>query len=255
MEEVLLRLDSWVTAILLGLSMLAAWGFGWWRGWVGRGRNRESSGHAFHDASLALLGLLLGFTFSISLAKHEQRRQMVITDTNSIGDFLTCVSLLKDPVRAELMPVLRQYVTVRIAVAKSSWTGAELEQRLEEIAAMQDRMQELVKQAVDGGTPIVVPLVNTFNELTSSHAARLAAARDHLPLAIVIVLCLAAILAMVLTGSRQGATGERQIGATLAFVFLVCMVMQVTMDLNQPQRGLIRVTQEPLERLLRGMGR
>jgi hypothetical protein len=39
------------------------------------------------------------------------------------------------------------------------------------------------------------------------------------------------------------------------FVALVSMVVWVTLDLNQPQRGLITVSQEPLERLLSGMGR
>ncbi len=42
---------------------------------------------------------------------------------------------------------------------------------------MQGRMQELVGEAVDGNPPVAVPLVNTLNEVTSSHAA---ACRPHL---------------------------------------------------------------------------
>jgi hypothetical protein len=33
------------------------------------------------------------------------------------------------------------------------------------------------------------------------------------------------------------------------------MVVWVTLDLNQPERGFIRVSQEPLQRLLSGMGK
>ena len=44
---------------------------------------------------------------------------------------------------------------------------------------MHNRMQALVGEAVDGQTPVVVPLVNTLNGVTSSHAARLAALLDR----------------------------------------------------------------------------
>lgn len=254
MGKMLMELDSTTTAVALGIAMLVGWSLGWWRGKVLRGRQRESSGHTFHDAMLALLGLLLGFTFSISLAKHDQRRQMVITDSNSIGDFLTCVNLLKEPWRGQLSQEIRAYIEIRLALAKKEWQEADLERKLADIESMHGRMQEILRLAIDGGTPVTVPLVNTFNEVTSSHAARLAAARDRLPLNIVLVLCLAATLAMVLNGVRQGEGGERSLGATLGFIFLVCLIIQVTMDLNQPQRGFIRVSQEPLERLLKGMG-
>lgn len=39
----------------------------------------------------------------------------------------------------------------------------------------------------------------------------------------------------------------------LAEVFGIVMVVWVTLDLNQPQRGWITVSQGPLERLLLGM--
>jgi hypothetical protein len=54
----------------------------------------------FTDASMALLGLLLAFTFSLSLARHDQRRLAAIADGNSIGDFYTCATLLKEPGRS-----------------------------------------------------------------------------------------------------------------------------------------------------------
>ena len=39
------------------------------------------------------------------------------------------------------------------------------------------------------------------------------------------------------------------------FVVLVGLVVWVTLDLNQPHRGVITVSQEPLQRLLEGMGK
>jgi hypothetical protein len=250
----LIEVDAWVIAVLLGVAMLAGWALGWWRGQRLPKVERDAP-TKFHDAILALLGLLLAFTFSMALAKHDQRRQMVVTDSNSIGDFSTCVSLLKEPVRGKLQAVIREYVEQRLALVKCPRDEATLQRDLAQIEDMHERMQALVGEAVDGGTPVVVPLVNTLNEVTSSHAARLAARRDRLPASIVLLLFLAAVVAMVAMGRHQGAAGERRLGMTVVFTVLVCMVVWVTLDLNQPQRGWITVSQEPLERLLSGMSK
>ncbi len=253
MSAIFTDVDAWIIAVVLAAAMLAGWSAGWWRGrTVGREKH-DIPASKFNDAILALLGLLLAFTFSISLARHEQRRQMLVTDSNAIGDFYTSVSLLKEPVRGKLQAVVRQYVEHRLSLTKSIVDEATLQQRLGEIQEMHHQMESLVGEAVDEGTPVVVPLVNTLNDLTSSHASRLAALRDRLPPSVVLLLVMAAVISMALLGWQQGASGERHPGATLGFTVLVCMVVWVTLDLNQPQRGWITVSQEPLQQLLKGM--
>jgi hypothetical protein len=250
----LTEVDAWVTAALLAAAMLAGWAVGWWSGCSLSQEAREVPASKFNDAILALLGLLLAFTFSMSLIKHDQRRQMVVTDSNAIGDFYTCVSLLKEPVRGKLQGVVRRYVEHRLALASSVADEATFQQKLDEIQEMHGQMQTLVGKAVDEGTPVVVPLVNTLNAVTSSHAARLMAVRDRLPGSIVLLLFLGAVVSVALIGRQQGASAEWHPGTTVGFAVLVCMVVWVTLDLNQPQRGLITVSQEPLQRLLAGMG-
>jgi hypothetical protein len=114
-------------------------------------------------------------------------------------------------------------------------------------------MELLVAKAVDDDTPVVEPLVETLNGLTSNHAARLAAVRDHLPPSIVLLLFLAAVLSTALLGRQQGIAKEWCLGTTIAFTALVCMVVWVTIDLNQPQRGWITVSQQPMQDLLQSL--
>jgi hypothetical protein len=255
MSTLLVEIDSWVTALGLAVALLGAWAIGAWLGRRLARQQREAPSSKFDDAILALLGLLLAFTFSMSLSKHEQRRQMVVSDSNAIGDFSTCVSLLKEPYRSQLHALLRDYVEKHLALADASADRATFERILDELQEMQGRMQALMGQAVDAGTPVTIPLVNTFNELTSSHAARLSAIRDRLPPSIVLVLALAAVLAMFQVGKHHAVKGERHRGASLGFIALVCLVVWVTLDLNQPYRGLITVSQDPYRRLLSGMGK
>ncbi len=253
MNGILATVDAWLLAVVLAAAMLAAWYGGQWWGRRRAKAGPPAEGGKFPDASVALLGLLLAFTFSMSLAKHDQRRLEVVNDSNAIGDFYTCASLVKEPVRGKLRAVIRTYVEHRLALTTDSPDEATLEKRLGEVGDLQNQMLTLVGEAVDGGTPLAVPLTNTLNELTSSHASRLAAYRDRLPLTIVVLLYLAALVSMLLMGNNQGASGERRTGAVVAFVVLVTITVWVTLDLNQPQRGLITVSQEPMQRLLSGM--
>jgi hypothetical protein len=247
--------DPSITATLLGVAMLGAWAAGWsWGQYLHKGGHEERQ-TKLDEGLLTLLGLLLAFTFSMSLAKHDQRRQMLVVDSNSIGDFYTCASLLKEPVRGKLRAVLREYVELRLSAASPSLDEAELQHKLEETQNQHNAMQALVQEAVDAGTPVVVPLVNTLNEVTSSHAARLSAGRDRLPPNVVLLLCLVALAAMALNGRHPGITGRPRVGAAVGFSVMVALVLWVTLDLNQPHRGWIIVSQEPLQRLLQGMGK
>jgi hypothetical protein len=99
MGGIFAQVDARVTALTLAVAMFATWSAARRIGlrlWTAASESRTTK---FDDASLALLGLLLAFTFSMSLGKHEQRRLMVVADGNAIGDFYTCAGLLDDPVR------------------------------------------------------------------------------------------------------------------------------------------------------------
>ncbi len=251
MNEIGANVDPWIPSCLLIVAMLLGWGLGWWRGRSLRGKEGVTGGSKFGDALIGLLGLLLAFTFSMSLVKHEGRRQMSVSDSNSIGDFYTCIGLLEDPFRSQLQALVKKYVQHRIAMAKPTTDEASLQTALADIREMHTQMQNLVKAAVDRGTPVVVPLVNTFNGVTSNHAARLAAIRDRLPLSIILLLGFSAVLAVAVMGKQQSLVKESTSGATVGFILLVGLVFLIILDLNQPQRGWIRISQEPLELLLK----
>jgi hypothetical protein len=59
-----------------------------------------------------------------------------------------------------------------------------------------------------------------------------------------------AILNALLVGYEQGVVGNPDIVGTICFILLVSLAVYVTLDLNQPGGGEIRVSQEPIERLL-----
>ena len=253
MEEIA-ALDIRVVALILAIMMLAAWQVGKRMG--KRLLHKEDTKPSkFDEASVALLGLLLAFTFGMSIAKHDNRRLAVVADSNAIGDFYTCASLLKEPARTQLQTVIRQYLQLRLELTRGKFRSSDLESALAKFEQLHTQMTEIVGQALNAGTPIAVSLTNTLNDVTSNQASRLAAYRDRLPTAIVILLFACAIVTALLIGREQGAAGSSDIAGTLCFILLVSITVYVTLDLNQPERGWIRVSQEPIERLLTSMNK
>jgi len=245
--------DASIFAVVLAALMAAACAVGWRAGTAARRAGRTEGSATFEDASIALFGLLLAFTFSIALTKHDHRREMVVAHSNAIGDFYTCATLLDDPVRTKLQGVIKEYTTVLLELARHPATGERFEDTLAKLQAMHGRMTVLVGEGIRSGTPIAVPLTDTLNGVTSAHASRLMAVRDRLPGSIVVLLFFAAVVSSGLVGRQLGVAGNLHVSGMTSFVLLVVLAIYVTLDLNQPRQGLITVSQEPMERLLASM--
>jgi len=252
MEGIAAMLDIFVLAAILAVAMLAAW-------YVGKrmGRRLLQRGGAtpskFDDASMALLGLLLAFTFGTSIAKHDQRQLAVVADSNAIGNFYTCASLINDPVRTRLQTAIQEYAQLRLDLTRGEFRSSDLESGLAKFDQLHTRMTDLVAQAASDGAPIAALLTAALNEVKSNQALRLAAYEDRLPSSILILLFASAIITALLAGREQGVAHSSDIAGTVCFILLVSFIVCVTLDLNRPERGLIRVSQEPIERLLSSM--
>ena len=138
----------------------------------------------------------------MALGRYEQRRQGMVAESNAIGHFFTCASLLKEPHRSQLQNLIRDYAKIQLD------TRPEMLQTVGERKAI-DRSQKavaemtaIVDQAIDG-TPEVIPLTNTLNNVTSSTAARIAAFEERMPWSIVVLLFLCSVVPSFLVGERQ----------------------------------------------------
>jgi hypothetical protein len=242
-------------AVCLAVLMALAWTIGWRSGVAARRRGVPPPDTKLDDAALALLGLLLAFTFSMALNKYESRRQAMVTDSNAIGDFYTCATLIPEPGRTRLQDVVREYTRLRVELGRHpSPARDDVDRALARFDQMQGRMTVLVGEAIATGTPIAMPLTNTLNGVTSSQASRLAALRDRVPGSVIFLLGVTAALAAGLVGREQGISPRPSLAGTFAFIVIVALTVYVTLDLNHPTRGFIRISQEPMERLLSSMG-
>ena len=254
MSDIVTGQDIQTIAIILMIVMFAGWGMGRWLGRRLRDRGITQPSK-LADASMALLGLLIAFTFGMSIERHDRRRLAAVADSNSIGDFNTCAAMLTEPTRSKLQAVIQRYAQLRLQTARGLRGNADIESALEKSDEMHDQMTQLVREALNNGTPIAVSLTNTLNAVTSNQASRLSAYRDRLPTSIVVLLFAAAISSIMLIGREEGRSDTPDAAGTILYILLVAIAIYVTLDLNRPERGLIRVSQEPIERLLNSMSK
>src|SRR5262245_1502751 len=256
MLRVIANADPWLAGGLLAALMVAAWSVGRRWGKSGRARAAEPTDSRLGDASLAILGLLLAFTFSMALNKYDRRRDALVNDSSAIGDLYTCASLLPEPVRTTLQTVIRDYTRLRVDVGNTpSPSDEDVARMIARFDAIHARLTDLVRDAIAAGPPIAVPLTQALNEVQTSQAIRLAAIRDRLPAETMLLLAVSACLTSALVGREQAASKKPSLAGTAAFIIIVSLTVCVTVDLNHPTRGVIRTNQEPMQRLLDSMGR
>ena len=255
MDRIIESANPGLIALALAGGMLVCWCLGWWRGRCQPAESGDDPGTKFIDASMALLGLLLAFTFAMTLGWHNERRLAVVAESNAIGDFYTCASLLQEPHRCRLQQVIREYAQQELDTPQESMFQPDETAATQRRRHMYARMTELVDEAIKAGTPIALSLTNTLNGVTSNSASRLNAYQGQLPWNIVLLLFLSSIVPSFLSGEKQGASRKVHFSGSFTFILLVTLVIFVTLDVNQPRGGLIRVSQDSLERAVQSMAK
>ncbi|WP_282295306.1 hypothetical protein [Stenotrophomonas sp. PS02289] len=199
---------------------------------------------------LGLLALLIGFTFSLSLGRYDERRQLVVHEANALGTTWLRTDLLEAGDRARMQEVLRRYVDARVDFANAKTADEEVQQNARTVALQ----NELWRVLVDGtqafrDTPRASLLFTTTNESIDLAAERFAARQDHIPPRILRMLLLFAMLAAALVGYER----PHQRRSTVLLLVLLTLAVGLILDLDRASTGLTHVPQEPMLDLQRSL--
>jgi hypothetical protein len=253
LDRLIFRIDASFVVLLFAAFMLAFWA-------LGRRLGRRLPPDVEHDpesklgdATMALLGLLLAFTFAMSLERHNRRVLMAVDESSAIEDLYNCATLLGDPQRSALQAVSREYAQSEVDAVRRYLPEAEWHQAIERSQKLHARMTDIVSQAIAGGTPIAVNLTDALNGVARAHASRVSADEELLPWTTQLLLLAGAVVAFFLLGRQQGAPRTVRRSATYSFIALVSLAIFVILDLNQPRRGWITVNYDSFNRLVQSM--
>lgn len=231
----------------------------WASAWIGsslRARQRNLN-EASHDdfafvlgAALTLLGLIIGFTFSMAVGRYDQRKNLEEQEANAIGTEYVRADLLPTADAAKVRVLLKDYLDQRILYYR-----ARNEQKLRQIGAQIARLHAemwsaVAIPAVAQPTPVMALTVAGMNDVLNSEGYTQAAWWNRLPIAAWTLLITISIFCNLLVG--YVAHGKS------AFLFLILPIaLSVSFfliaDLDSPRGGVIRVHPQNLERLAQSL--
>ena len=260
-DEFLSRVFINQTAVLAFVSvlllLLAEFGYR-----CGRRSNRRNpdlaKGHGgtIQGAVLGLLGLLLGFTFAMSVARHDTRRHLLVEEANSIGTTWLRSDFLPEGPRDKVRELLREYTELHIEQFDHDFGSPAF---IQVRARVTEVLQELWLHGSAGAEAKPSPLTNSFiaslNETIDLDTSRMVARRNNVPGAVWLLLLLVAGCGAWSSGFVSGAGGFRSVFSQWIFPLLIGVVITLISDIDRPRRGMISISQQPLIDLLETMER
>jgi len=215
-----------------------------------RGGENAGSGQigAVQGAMLGLLGLLLGFSFGGAASRFIERQDLIVQEANAIGTAYLRAELLDEPHGGDIRQTLAQYVRHRLEVSKSLASGYRPETEAE-VAAFHGRLWAGARDGVRAKPEMSEVVLEPVNEVIDLHATRTAAGRKHLPIPVLSLLIACSLLALAVIGFGCGLSGRRSLTMTVSLAILVAATLWITIDLDYPRSGIIRLSDVPLEQL------
>jgi hypothetical protein len=225
-----------LTAVVLWLATLAGWRFN---------QRRQSLTEELRPdfnvvlgAALALLGLVIGFSFSMAGGRYEMRKNYEEAEANAIGTEYVRGDLLPPEDAARVRALLREYLDLRIRYYITRDSG-----ELEKINADTTRLQNDLWVAASGPakaqpTPVAALAVSGMNDVLNSQGYTQDAWWDRIPGAAWGLMFGISLFCNILIGY-----GARRFEWRLFIVLplVVAISFAFIADIDSPRGGLIHI--------------
>jgi hypothetical protein len=195
-------------------------------------------------AVFALLGLLLAFSFHGAASRFDARRALIVQEANAVGTAYLRIDMLPAAAQPGIRNSFRAYLDSRLAAYGKL---PDIEAAMVELARSVSLQREIWGQAVaavrsEGAHPgAVVAVLPAINQMIDIATTRTMAARTHPPPVLYALLFGLALACALLAGLGMTGGRRRNWVHIAGFAIIVVLTVYVTLDLEYPRLGLIRV--------------
>jgi hypothetical protein len=199
-------------------------------------------------ATLTLLGLIIGFSFSMAVSRYDQRKNYEEAEANAIDTEYVRADLLPVADGARVRALLRDYLDQRILFYET-----RDDRQLQRIDAATNQLKADLWSAVQAPaaaqpTPVIGLAVSGMNDILNSQGYTQAAWRNRIPLAAWVLMATIAICCNLLIGyGARRAEAERMLLLVLPLVVSISFFLIA--DIDSPRGGVIRVRPQNLASL------
>ncbi len=201
-------------------------------------------------ATLTLLGLIIGFTFSMAVSRYDQRMNFEEQEANAIGTEYLRVDALPPADAAKIRSLLKLYLDKRIqyyasrdkdAIADINTTTIQIQNQLWAAAIAPAKVQP---------SPLTALAVAGMNDVLNAQGYAQAAWWNRIPAAAWILLVTISVFCNLLIGY-----GERLKSELLFLILPVVLSVSLFLiaDIDSPRRGVIHIRAQNLEALAQSL--
>ncbi len=195
-------------------------------------------------ATLTLLGLIIGFTFSMATTRYDQRKNLEEEEANAIGTEYVRVDLLPADAAARARTLLIHYTDLRVEFYKTRSLD-DLKRINAETSTVQSQLwDDVAAPAKLQPTSNTLLAVSGMNDVLNSQGYTQAAWWNRIPRAAWTLMFAIAIVSHVLLG--YGAH-SRSSFLSVVLPLLVAIAFLLIADIDSPRGGIIRVQPQNIQ--------
>jgi hypothetical protein len=195
-------------------------------------------------STLTLLGLIIGFTFSMATTRYDMRKNYEEAEANAIGTEYLRTELLPEAQALRTKALLREYVAQRILFYRTR-APHPLEDISAKTAELQTQLWEAVRgQAALTPTPITALALAGMNDVINSQGYTQAAWWNRIPGEAWALMGLIAVLCNLMLGFMTGGYKSPVFLGILPLVTAIAFFLIA--DIDSPRSGLIHIVPQNL---------
>jgi len=201
-------------------------------------------------ATLTLLGLIIGFSFSMATSRYDLRKNYEEAEANAIGTEYVRAGLLPSDITRNLQDLLGKYLSQRI-LFYTTYDKKQLAQVNAYTATLQGQLWVTVENAaVTKPTPLNALVASGMNDVLNSQSYTQAAWLNRIPAAAWKLMVAIALCCNFLLGY-----GARKPWKALLLILplVLAIAFFLIADIDSPGSGVIRVMPENLISLSRSL--
>jgi len=231
--------------LVFAVSIVVLWIFTWVGAFVRKWRTVQGEDeHAdlglALTACLTLLGLIIGFSFSMAVNRYDQRKNYEEAEANAIGTEYVRADLLPAADAARVRTLLKSYLDQRVLFYETQDQG-----QLRQIDAATAQLQTNLWSAAEApaaaqGTAVMALAVSGMNDVLNSQGYTQAAWWNRIPIAAWGLMVSIAICCNVLIGYAARRADAKAI-LFLVLPLVVSIAFLLIADIDSPRGGLIHV--------------
>ena len=246
------------------LSFLGLWGAAWLGATLKRHKRLDEEMRQDFNmilaATLTLLGLLIGFSFSMATTRYDQRKTFEEAEANAIGTEYLRADLLPAETAAKVRTLLKQYTELRVrfytadedALAAIDAETAKLQKELWAAVLPKPAAAPAPQPSPQPGAMEALVLAG-MNDVLNAQGYTQASWWNRIPISAGILMVMIALCCNLLIGYGLRSVTPRS-RLLLVLPLVVAIAFMLITDIDTPRHGLIRVVPQNLNSLLASFG-